>query len=98
MRGGCGFLVFIMIDKKELIEVVKQELQGSDLFLVQVNVSADNVIEVLLDSMSDVSIDDCVRVNNAVLAAFDRDKEDYELTVASGLEQDSQARYYLPGP
>ena len=83
MRGGCGFLVFIMIDKKELIEVVKQELQGSDLFLVQVNVSADNVIEVLLDSMSDVSIDDCVRVNNAVLAAFDRDKEDYELTVGS---------------
>jgi len=28
-------------------------------------------------------IDDCVAVNDAVLAAFDRDIEDYELTVGS---------------
>ena len=72
-----------MIDKKELTQVVNAALEGTELFLVQVTVSADNVIDVALDSMGDVSIDDCMRVNDAVLAAFDRDVEDYELTVGS---------------
>ena len=36
-----------------------------------------------LDSDEDITIDDCVAVNDAVLAAFDRDDEDYELTVGS---------------
>ena len=72
-----------MIDKKELTQVVNAALEGTDLFLVQVTVSADNVIDVALDSMGDVSIDDCMRVNDTVLDAFDRDVEDYELTVGS---------------
>ena len=72
-----------MIDKQELTRVIEAELAGSELFVVQVTVSRDNIVEVLLDSMGDVTIDDCVRVNNAVLAAFDRDVEDYELTVGS---------------
>ncbi|MBO6251863.1 MAG: ribosome assembly cofactor RimP [Muribaculaceae bacterium] len=73
-----------MIDKQELTGVIEAELAGSDLFVVQVTVSRDNIVEVLLDTMSEgVTIDDCVRVNNAVLAAFDRDVEDYELTVGS---------------
>ena len=72
-----------MIDKKELTEVVNRALEGSDLFLVQVTVSSDNVIDVALDSAGDISIDDCVRVDKAVHAAFDQDVEDYELTVGS---------------
>lgn len=72
-----------MIDKQELTTVIEGALQHSDLFLVDVAVSGDNVIEVAIDGMSDVTIDDCVKVNDAVLAAFDRDVEDYELTVGS---------------
>ena len=72
-----------MIDKKELTEVVNQALEGTDLFLVQVTVSADNVIDVALDSEKDVSIEDCIAVDKAVHAAFDQDEEDYELTVGS---------------
>ncbi|MBO4871535.1 MAG: ribosome assembly cofactor RimP [Muribaculaceae bacterium] len=72
-----------MIDKKELTEVVNQALEGTDLFLVQVTVSADNVIDVALDSMNDVSLEDCIAVDKAVHAAFDQDVEDYELTVGS---------------
>ena len=73
-----------MIDKQELTRVIEAELAGSELFVVQVTVSRDNIVEVLLDTMGEgVTIDDCVRVNNAVLAAFDRDVEDYELTVGS---------------
>lgn len=72
-----------MIDKQLLTQVIDRALEGTPLFLVEVTVSADNVVDVAIDSMGDVSLDDCVRVNNAVLAAFDRDRDDFQLTVGS---------------
>ena len=51
--------------------------------MVQVTITRDNIITVDLDSDSSVDIDQCIMVNDAVLAAFDRDVEDYELTVGS---------------
>lgn len=73
-----------MIDKKELEKVVNEALEGTKMYLVTLTVSKDNVIDVALDSDEDITIDDCVAVNDAVLAAFDRDNgEDYELTVGS---------------
>ena len=72
-----------MIDKTELQQVINQALEGTKMYLVILKVSKDNVIEVALDSDEDITIDDCVAVNDAVLEAFDRDEEDYELTVGS---------------
>lgn len=72
-----------MIDRNALTQVVEQAIAGTDLFVVRIAVSRDNVVEVDLDSMTSVTIDQCVMVNNAVLEAFDRDIEDYELTVGS---------------
>lgn len=72
-----------MIDKKELTQVVNDALEGTDLFLVEVTIGAGNVIDVAIDSMGDISIDDCVRIDKAVHEAFDQDAEDYELTVGS---------------
>jgi Uncharacterized protein conserved in bacteria len=73
-----------MIDKTELEQVINKALEGTGMFLVTLKVSKDNVIDVALDSDEDITIDDCVAVNDAVLAAFDRDEgEDYELTVGS---------------
>lgn len=72
-----------MLDKKALTQVVERALEGTDLFLVEVTITADNIIEVWLDSDTDISIDQCVAVNYAVLGAFNRDEEDYQLTVGS---------------
>ena len=72
-----------MIDKTALEQVINEALEGSKLYLVTLQVSKDNVIDIALDSDEDITIDDCVAVNNAVHAAFDRDDEDYELTVGS---------------
>ena len=72
-----------MIDKREIAKTVERVLEGSDLFLVDVNVTDDNEVEVLIDSERDVTVDDCVMINDAVLAEHDRDREDYELTVGS---------------
>lgn len=89
MRGGISFLVFViiffekMLDKAEVTRVIEQAIEGSDLFVVQVTITRDNIITVDLDSDSSVDIDQCIMVNDAVLAAFDRDVEDYELTVGS---------------
>ena len=72
-----------MIDKTELEKVINEALEGTKMYLVTLKVSKDNIIDVALDSDEDINIDDCVAVNDAVLAAFDRDDEDYELTVGS---------------
>lgn len=72
-----------MIDKQKMTQVVEEALAGSPLFLVELKISRDNVVDVAIDSMEGVTIDDCVRVNDAVLDAFDRDVEDFELTVGS---------------
>ena len=73
-----------MIDKTALEQVINEALEGSKMYLVTLKVSKDNVIDVALDSDEDITIDDCIAVNDAVLAAFDRDEgEDYELTVGS---------------
>ena len=72
-----------MLDKAEMRRVVDMALDGTNLFTVSLDISGDNVVEVVIDSLYGVTIDDCRHVNDAVLAAFDRDVEDYELTVAS---------------
>ena len=72
-----------MIDKAELTDVINQALDGSDMFLVDVTVTPDNVIDVDIDADRAITIDDCQRLNDIVLAKFDRDVEDYELTIGS---------------
>lgn len=72
-----------MINKQELTDVINAALEGSEIFLVEIKVSADNIIDVAIDSMGSVTIDDCIALNNKVLDHFDRDVEDYELTVGS---------------
>lgn len=57
----------------------------------------DNVIEVTIDKENEnVSLADCEFVHRAVLAAFDRNVEDYALTVSSagisGAEADEMLR------
>ena len=72
-----------MIDKTALEQVINEALEGTNMYMVTINVSKDNIIDVALDSDEVITIDDCVAVNDAVHAALDRDIEDYELTVGS---------------
>ena len=62
-----------MIDKKELTAVIEKALEGSKMFLVDLKVSGDNVIDVQLDSLESITIDDCIAVNDAVHEAFDQE-------------------------
>ncbi len=72
-----------MLDVKEIVLVAEKELEGSDIFVVECKSTSDNTINLILDSDTSVSIDACVALNRAIGEAFDRDEEDYSLTVAS---------------
>lgn len=73
-----------MIDKKELESCITAHLDGSGLFLVSLDVTPANDIDVEIDSVDGpVDIDACVALTRAVEAAFDRDVEDYSLQVGS---------------
>lgn len=72
-----------MIDKKELQAFVEKKLEGSEYFLTDLKVSANNEITVEIDSMTPGDIDECIKLTRAIEAAFDRNKEDYELEVGT---------------
>ncbi|MDE5624004.1 MAG: ribosome assembly cofactor RimP [Alistipes sp.] len=72
-----------MIDPKKIIAAAEHRLEGSDMFVVGCNCSPGNEIELLIDSDTSVSIDACVELSRAIEAEFDRDAEDFSLTVAS---------------
>lgn len=72
-----------MIDKSLISDTVSRAIANTDAFIVDVKVSPDNRIEVLIDSQSGVDIDTCVAITRAIEADFDRDTEDYDLEVGS---------------
>ena len=72
-----------MLDKKLLSEVVNDAISGSDICVVDITVSADNVVDVELDSMGSIDIDTCVALSREIEKHFDRDVEDYELQLGS---------------
>jgi ribosome maturation factor RimP len=43
----------------------------------------DNIFELTLDKEGGADLEDCEAVHRAILSAFDRDIEDYSLTVGS---------------
>ena len=69
-----------MIDAVRIREIAEAQMDGTDLFVVDVRVAPGNGIEVVVDSDTQVGIDRCVALSRASL---DREQEDFELTVTS---------------
>ena len=80
-----------MIPKKRIIELAQERINELDNgnYLVDVSVSAKNVILVKMDNLNQgVSIKDCVSVSRNIEHNLDREKQDFELKVSSpGLDQ-----------
>ena len=73
------------MQRNEFEQVVLKAAQERGCSVVEISFNdADNVFEVTLDKADGpVGLDDCEYVHRAVLAAFDRNIEDYALTVGS---------------
>ena len=71
--------------KEEFLKVVEQAASEKSCKVVDLSFDDDeNVFEVTLSKEgADVELADCEYVHRAVLAAFDRNIEDYSLTVSS---------------
>ncbi|MDR0420645.1 MAG: ribosome assembly cofactor RimP [Prevotellaceae bacterium] len=73
-----------MIDIEKIKKTVEQKIEGSDKFIVDINISVDSKISIILDSDSGkINIDDCAEISRTVENVLNRDDEDFELEVAS---------------
>lgn len=72
-----------MINIEKIRQIAETKLAESDLFVVDIKCTPGNEIELLIDSDGSVSIDSCIELSRAIEAEFDREAEDFELTVAS---------------
>ena len=94
-RNGLLFLYLIRneneqkMNASEIKDAAMPTIVARGCFLVDLKVSRDNDVTITIESEEGVvDIADCEAVNDAVLAAFDRDVEDFALTVSSaGLDQ-----------
>ncbi|WP_289023515.1 ribosome assembly cofactor RimP [uncultured Salegentibacter sp.] len=69
-------------DKVE--NLLKEAFQeNNSLFLIDLNVSKDNKISVVIDGDNGVSVNDCIAVSRKVEHNLDRDEEDFSLEVSS---------------
>ncbi|MDX9880870.1 MAG: ribosome assembly cofactor RimP [Prolixibacteraceae bacterium] len=76
-----------MIEKGKIIQLAEEKLDEGQ-FLVEVSISASNVIQVVIDGMNGVTINKCVEVSRNIEHNLDRETEDFELQVMSaGLGQ-----------
>ena len=75
--------------KEQIISGIEDAVRARGCFIVDVTVSDDNDITLTIEKEAgDMDLEDCVSVNDAFLTAFDKDAEDYSLTVTSaGLDQ-----------
>ena len=75
--------------KEQITQAIEPAVKARGCFLVEVTVSKENDIEVIIEKEEGVvDWDDCAAIDQVVHAAFDQDVEDYALTVSSaGLDR-----------
>ena len=76
-----------MILKEEIRLVANKKALEMGCYIVDLKVSTNNQITIFFDKKEGILIDDCSELSKYIEENFDRDIEDYELTVCSaGLE------------
>ncbi len=80
-----------MISKKTVLKLIDERIEelANGLFVVDLTISATNVIHVEIDKHEgNVSVSDCMAVSRNVEHNLDREEEDFELHVSSaGLDK-----------
>jgi ribosome maturation factor RimP len=66
---------------EDLLSLALEEY--SNIFLVELKISADKSIRVTLDGDEEVNVKDCINISRAIEGELDREEEDFSLEVAS---------------
>ena len=86
MRGWVSPLFFCqkMKHSDALKLAAEQYAEQNGLFVVSIDITKDNDVDVVIDADSrDVTLDDCVGMTDFIHQAVDREEEDYSLTIGS---------------
>ena len=77
------------MNKEQIIQAVETAVTERGCFLVEVTVSKDNDIEIVMEKEEGaVDWEDCAAIDRLVHETFNQDEEDYALTVSSaGLDR-----------
>lgn len=89
MIGGTFVPYFIteMITKQLIADLVNEKLEDG-MFPVDIEVNAENLIQVEVDSDLGITIDQCVAISRHIESHLNREEEDFELRVSSpGIDQ-----------
>lgn len=73
----------LTMDIAKVREIAEQQLASTDMFVVECTGTPSNEITLTIDSDTRVTIDACAELSRAIDSHFNRDEEDYSLTVAS---------------
>jgi ribosome maturation factor RimP len=73
----------------DIKDAIEQEIVARGLFFVEISVSTENDVCLTVEAeKGSITLDDCTWISRLFEEAFDREKEDYSLTVSSaGLDQ-----------
>lgn len=72
-----------MILKDTVNQIVEDYLVDSDYYLVDLQITNDNRIQIEIDAFEGVSIGFCAELSKHIESQFDRETEDFELQVSS---------------
>lgn len=77
-----------MIQESTVRALIDETIEGTDIFLVDLKISAGNKISVLVDAIGGLPITDCIKVSRGIEHNLDRESEDFALDVSSpGLDK-----------
>ncbi|MTK52318.1 ribosome assembly cofactor RimP [Paludibacter sp.] len=72
-----------MIQKEQIYQFVEAFIAGTENFIVDVKVNAENNIVVEIDSEKGIDIEYCAELSRFIESQLDREVEDFELEVGS---------------
>lgn len=72
-----------MIDSNRIRILCEETLETFNGFIIEISVDEHNNIEVLADTDSGITIEELKRISRHVEGSFDREKDDFKLTVSS---------------
>lgn len=72
-----------MIELRQIESIVHNSISNTDIYIVDITITASNNIIVRLDSYTGISIETCTQVLRQIESVLNRDIEDYSLEVTS---------------
>ena len=81
--GRKSPFLLLMIDKFKVLDIVKDTLEGTEKYLVNMRITPDNRIFVDIDGDNGINIDDCIELSRTIENKLNREEEDFELNVSS---------------